>query len=222
MSTASQAGSIFVQGEGDVKVSPDVAYFRLSAVTKSKDAKMAQEKNASLVEKVKKTLKGFKVEESKVQTTSFHLQPEYSYSNEGKQKFLGFRVEHQLSVRWEKLESLGSVLDQLVTPGSDDQSVFLQGISFDSSKRKEKEIEAMQVAMKDAEARAKALASYAGKKIKGVEKVSDSFVGVNRPGPMGDMMSLAMAKSSRGGESTQISAGELAIESRVSVEFLME
>lgn len=215
---------VAVKGEGEVKVAPDEAQVYLQVVTKAKDAKSAQNKNAKEMARVEKALKGeFKIEAKHIQTSGFSVNPDYRYGNNGQQTFLGYTVVHSLSVQVKSIDKLGGLLDSLVGKGSEDVSVQLQNVNFGSSRRQEFEIQAMEIAMKNAEARAGALAKFAKKSLKGVLRISDSSVSFQPPPyerSMGKMNVMAMAESERGG--TQVSAGEITIGSNVSVEYLLD
>lgn len=211
--------TVTVQGEGEIKVQPDSALVQLALVSKAKEAKTAQAKNAKEMERVKKVLvSDFHLNERDLQTSNFSLQADYNYGQNGKQHFLGFRVEHHLQARVKKLSDLGGILDQLVGQGGEDQAVLFQGVSFETSKRKEIEVQALELAMKNAEERAQVLAKSGNRKIKGVERISD---GTPLPVRTMDVMSLAQSKS-MAGAATQISGGELSVQSQVSVEYEME
>lgn len=216
--------TVSVKGEGEVKVRPDEADLFLQVRTKAKDAKAAQSKNAKEMARVQKALQSeFKIDEKYIQTSGFSVNPEYRYDNGGKQTFLGYSVNHSLTVKVKKIEKLGEMLDRLVSGGgSEDVSVLLQNVNFGTEKRQEYEIQAMEIAMKNAETRAGALAKFARRSLKGVLRISDSNVEFQPPPfqrVMGKAAMMEMASDSGG---TQISAGEIVIGSNVSVDYLFD
>jgi uncharacterized protein YggE len=214
--------TVSVKGEGEVRARPDQADIFLQVRTKGKDAKNAQEKNAHEMARVQKALRGdFKVDEKDIQTSGFSVNPEYRYDNNGKQTFLGYTVNHGLRVKVKKIEKLGQMLDSLVGKGTEDVSVVLQNVDFGTEKRQEFEIQAMEAAMKNAEARASALAKFAGRGLKGVLRISDSDVRVQPP-PFQRMMGKAALMEASDAGGTQVSAGEIVIGSNVSVDYLLD
>ncbi len=212
-----------VNGQGEVKIKPDLAYINLQVMSKGKDAKSAQEKNAREMARVEKILReDFKLEDRDIQTTSFWLNPDYRYEqNSGKQIFVGFTVTHGLSLKIRKIERVGDVLDKMVTKGSEDLSVSLNGVNFDTDKRKIYEVQALESAMNNAKERAEALAKFSGRKLKGVLRVSDSQLSAPPVFRMHRMKS-AMAGAEAMSDSTSVQAGEIEINSNVSVEYEME
>ncbi len=214
--------TISVKGEGEIKVKPDRATIMLTVRTKAKDAKTAQAKNAREMARVDKLLKtSFGLEARNIQTSSFQLQPEHRYHPNGKQEFLGYMVDHSLSITLRQLDRLGSLLDNLVSDGKDDVAVLLQQVQFGSDKQKEQEIQAMELAMQNAEARARALARFAKRDIKGVLRISDSSVNFQPP-PFHRMMGGAEMEATKMTADTQVSTGEITVQSNVAVEYLMD
>lgn len=210
---------VSVRGEGEVKIKPDMAIMNLNVTTKAKDAKAAQEKNAQEMIRVNKIIKDdFKIESKDIQTAQFSLQPDYRYEQDGKRTFLGFNVIHSLTVKVKKLEKLGEIMDTVVGKGSENKSVSLDGITFDTEKRKEFELQALENAMNNARDRAEALAKFAKKSLNGVRRISDSNISYH---PFMGQPRMAMAKAEMVGDSasTQIQAGEIVVNSQVSVEY---
>lgn len=212
--------TVSVRGEGEVKVKPDEAEVYLQVVTKAKDAKSAQTKNAEEMSRVQSVLrKDFKVDEKDIQTSNFNVSPDYNYLNGGKRVFLGYTVQHGLTVKLEKLDRLGNLLDALVGKGSEDSGVQLNNVNFQSSKRKAIEIQALEEAMKNAHGRAEALAGFAKRSLKGVLRISDSQLSV-RPvtyAKKGMMMEMAAEAGS-----TQVSPGEISVSAQVAVEYQLD
>jgi uncharacterized protein YggE len=215
--------TVSVKGEGEVKVRPDEADMFLQVRTKAKDAKTAQAKNAKEMARVQKALQSeFKIDEKYIQTTGFSVNPEYRYDNNGKQTFLGYIVDHSLTVKVKKVEKLGEMVDSLVGKGTEDVSVLLQNVNFGTEKRQEYEIQAMEIAMKNAEVRAAALAKFAKRSLKGVLRISDSNVQFQPPPFQRMMGKAAMMEMASDAGGTQISAGEIVIGSNVSVDYLFD
>lgn len=223
LSFAAMERSVTVTGDGELKIKPDIAFLSLQVQSKGPDAKGAQEKNAREMARVEKILReDFKLEERDLQTTSFWVNPEYRYEQaSGKQIFTGFTVTHGLRAKVRKLEKLGEMLDKLSGKGGPEANVSLQGVSFDTDKRKAYEVQALESAMNDAKERAEALAKFSGRKLKGVIRVSDSLLSAPPPLLRGRMMKgeAAMMAAEVG---TSVQAGEIEIHSTVNVEYELD
>jgi uncharacterized protein len=218
--------TISVRGEGELKVAPDVALVSLQVRTRAKDAKAAQKANAEEMARVSKVLRGdFGLEAKEIQTAGFSVNPEYRWQRDGKRVFLGYEAFHSLNARVKKLEKVGELLDKLTSgKAGDERAVLLQGVSFDSDKRRDHETEALGLAMANAQGRAAALAGFAKKGLKGVLRISDSSVSYQpfQPAMRGEAKMMAMDAAPGGAPSTEISAGEITISSNVAVEYEMD
>ena len=228
LAQAADLKTISVRGDGELKVAPDVAVVSLQVRTKAKDARSAQTANAKEMARVSKVLKSdFGLEGKDVQTSSFSVNPDYRYEGNGKQVFLGYEANHSLSVRVKKLDKVGELLDRLPSGKAGEQlAVVLQGVTFDSDKRREHETEALGLAMANAQARANALAGFAKKSLKGVLRISDSNVQYqpfqSGGGQVAKMMTMAGGAEADMAQSTQISQGEITINSNVAVDYEMD
>lgn len=210
---------VSVRGEGEIRIKPDKASVNLQVRTKAKDAKSAQAKNAKEMARVEKLLRDeFKIDAKDIQTLGFYVNPEYRYEQNGKQTFLGYQVDHNLTVTIKKIDKLGALFDGLIGKGSEDIAVLLQGVTFDTERRQEVEIQALEAGMKRAQARAEALAKFAKRSIKGVLRISDSSVSHSPPPFPLQRMKTAMAMDVAESE-TQISPGEIVVSSQVSVDY---
>jgi uncharacterized protein len=221
---AAEPRSIAVHGEGELKVKPDLAYITLQVQTRAKEAKTAQQKNAAEMARVQKVLKDdFHIEAKDIQTSGYNVSPNYRYDQNGHQTFTGYVVDHGLIVTLHKIEQAGQVLDEVVGRGTEEVGVQLSGIQFDTDKRKEYELQALEQAMKNAEARAGALARFAHLSLKGVHRISDSTVSVhpymaNYSGRA--MMAARVAEAAA--PQTEVSSGEIVVNSSVAVDWDME
>lgn len=212
--------TVSVRGEGEVKIKPDLAYVQLQVLSKGKDAKSAQEKNAKEMARVEKLLRErFRIEPKDIQTTGFFLNPDYRYDGpNNRQVFLGFQVQHSLSVKVRNVNRVGEVLDAVVGKGAEDLSIGLNGVTFDTEKRKEFEIQALESAMSNAKERAEALAKFGGRKLKGVRRISDTQLSSGPVMPLA-RMDMMEAKASF---ATNVQPGEISISSTVAVEYDLE
>lgn len=217
-----EPATVTVTGTGEVKVKPDIALISLRVQSKGKDAQKAQALNAKEMARVQDVLKSqFGIESKDIQTSSFSLNPEYRYDN-NKTIFIGYIVEHSLSVTIRKLDKVGAVLDKVVGKNSEEIGVHLNGIQFDLDKRREVEVQALEQALANAKARAEALARFSKKTLGSVLQISDSQV---RFQPIqGPMMreSAKMMMADAAAPETSISAGEIVVNASLHAQYQME
>ena len=205
--TPAEPSQVIVTGEGRVKATPDQAWITIGAESRSKVSKEAQQRNAEAMTAVQQKIAGFGVPKEAIRTTAIDLQVEFDYSN-GKQTPRGYVARNTIEVRIDDLAKLGDVLDAVVGSGA----TTIHGLRFDVKQREQLVMSALQAGVKQALAKAQAIATGAGRAVDRVLKVEESFTGQDGPRPM--MMERAFAKADA---STPVAAGELEIRAQVRV-----
>lgn len=198
---------VIVTGEGRVKATPDQAWITIGAESRSKVSKEAQQRNAEAMTAVQQKMAAFGVQKDAIRTTAIDLQVEFDYAN-GKQTPRGYVARNTIEVRIDDLAKLGDVLDAVVGSGAS----TIHGLRFDVKQREQLEMSALQAGVKQAMAKAQAIASGAGRTVDRVIKVEESFAGQNGPQPM--LMERAFAKADA---ATPVAPGELEIRAQVRV-----
>lgn len=110
--------TVTVIGTATVKVSPNIVYVNIGVRTENKNAKVAQEKNAELINKIKQSLVSqYNLAETDIRTSYYSVNPSYDYK-EGKQIFRGYTVEHNLEITIRDFEKTGEIVDTAVANGA--------------------------------------------------------------------------------------------------------
>src|SRR6187401_403060 len=144
---------IIVTGDGVVKAAPDQAWVQIGAESRSKMSKDAQQRNAEIMTAVQQKVASFGIAKDAIKTTAIDLQMEFDYAN-GKQTPRGYVARNTVEVRVDELPKLGDVLDAVVNSGATN----LHGVRFDVKQRDQLEAAALQMAVKNASAKAQAIA----------------------------------------------------------------
>ncbi|KZZ83387.1 MULTISPECIES: SIMPL domain-containing protein [Bacillaceae] len=105
-----------VTGQGSAEASPDTAIIQLGIVTESKDVKTAQDENKARLEKAVNALYRQGIDKGDIQTISYNISPKYSFQD-GKQTLEGYEVVNLLSVKTERLDQIGAIVDTAVNNG---------------------------------------------------------------------------------------------------------
>jgi len=213
-----ERGIISVTGEAKDFFHPDTAMIMLAVETTAKTASEAVSENSKRAEKVVKALKPLINSErgDAIKTSSFSVQPVYEYDNAKKRNFLtGYRARHQITVRTERIETTGRIIDSGIQSGADE----IDGVNFLLARLKDY----CEGVYKDAASRARRDAAFVartlGVKISGIKSISHSC-GTETPRPI-FAQGLMAAKSAALPE-TAIEAGDIAVSASVSVVFYME
>ncbi|WP_152395649.1 SIMPL domain-containing protein [Paenibacillus guangzhouensis] len=202
--------TINVTGKGEITVTPDVAYVTFGIETKAATAKESQKANAAKFAKLKQALTNSKVKTEDVQTVGFYVNPEYSYNEKTGPKLTGYSTTHTVQVTYRDLDGLGDLMDAASEAGVNQ----VQGVRFDTEHPEMYETQVLEKAMKNAEVKAKAIASAAKQQIVSVITVSESSADVY---PIFTNQVYATAKMESAAADTSIQSGQISIKSNVTV-----
>jgi uncharacterized protein YggE len=173
---ASQPGpqqkTISVGGTGTVSMTPDIGWFTASVVTQAETAAQAEQQNNDAMSKVVSELKTAGIAEKDIETVEFSLSPVYVDSKEpGKAPILvGYSVRHSIRVTVNDVTAVGKMLDIAVSNGANEVSGVYFGLS--GAKAQQAQSQALDLAVKDANNKAKTIASAMGVDLIGPTSVS--------------------------------------------------
>jgi uncharacterized protein YggE len=197
---------IVTNGEGLVTAAPDRAFVSISAESRAKLPKVAQQQNAQAMTAVQDRLKAAGISGDAVRTITLDLQPEFDY-NDGKQTLRGYVARNTVEVRVDEIGKVGEVVDAAVSSGA----TSVSNIRFDLKDRQAVQQKALAEAVTDARARADALAKAAGLSINRIVRLEDqSEQHVPPPRPMAQFRMAAADAAT-----TPVAAGQLEIRARV-------
>lgn len=205
-------GSVVVTGTASVKVKPDVAYINVGVETKNKDAKVAQDENAKVMNVVIAKLKEKGIKDNEIQTSGYNIYERYNYSSVGTRMSEGYVVEARITVTVNDVSKAGEVFDTAVKNGAN----RADGIRFDIKDRSKVYNEALKLAMKDASAKADSIMSTFGAKA-GKPALVEEFYSEGRPDYRGYGRDMNMEMKSD--DATPIQAGELSVNCRLNVTY---
>jgi len=202
-----------VSGTGEVTTHPDIATIQTGVVTEGKTAAEALAANTKAMSAVFKGLEAQKIAKDDIQTSEFSVYPVYNEpparpdGTRDNPVIRGYQVRNQVTVIVRKLDTLGGVLDKLVSFGSNQMG----GIGFAVDKPEPLLDEARGEAVKDALRKAKILADAASVKLGKIVSISES--GGYAPQPVYAMKAMAMRDSAP----VPVAAGTQKISSDVSL-----
>lgn len=159
------AGSvgIWVSGQGAISVAPDLAMLDFGVETRAANVSEANSQASMAMDAVVEALKARGVKDEDIQTSRFSIYPRYDYIEEEKdgirssrEVLVGYRVRNNATVKLRSLDTVGEVIDEVVTAGGDD--VRINGINFTLEDPKPKMAELREMAVADAQAKAEHLA----------------------------------------------------------------
>jgi uncharacterized protein len=173
--------TISLTGHGEVRMAPDLAVVTIGVMSTATTAREALDANTKAMQAVMASLTGAAIEARDIQTSNFTVNPRYDYGENNAQppKVIGYDVSNNVTVTVRKLESLGAVLDSVVSAGSNQ----INGVMFQVSKPEAATDEARKLAVADALRKAKVYTEASGVSLGQVISLSEGG-GYQPPVPM--------------------------------------
>jgi uncharacterized protein YggE len=200
--------SIVTRGEASVKRAPDQAWVSIAAESRASTSAEAQRLAAEAMKSVDSALSRAGLTEAAIKTTGYSLQPDMEYVN-GRGRVRGYIARNQVEVRVDDLKKLSAVIDAAGAAGA----TSMAGLRFDIKDRDNVEREAVRLAVEDAMARAKSIASGAGASLGPILRIEEQR---DSP-PVQPMYRMATMSVAEVPAQTPISAGELEIRAQVTL-----
>jgi uncharacterized protein YggE len=202
--------TIAMTGHGEVRAVPDTAQISLGVTSFGKTAREALTVNTKSMTDLMDVLVKAGIEKRDITTSNFNVGPRYvNTSNDGSTpaKISGYDVTNTVTINVRKIDSLGEVLDQAVSAGSNQ----VYGISFGVTDADKKLDEARKDALADAKRKAELYAAAGGFSMGQVLSVNEG--GNAQPMPV----VYARAKSADMASDVPMSQGEQTLGIDVSV-----
>lgn len=209
------AGTISIEGTGEVTAAPDTAIVSSGVTTQAATAREALDANTEAMNDLLAALKDAGIEARDIQTTSFSVNPNYVYSDARDDngytlppKIAGYQVSNIVMVRVRDLDSLGQVLDRSVTVGAN----TVNGVTFSVADPSALYDKARREAFADARDKAELYAEVAGETLAELESIRETQTAGQPPQPY--MMRSVAAEAD---SSVPVEGGELTFTINVSV-----
>ena len=197
---------IVTRGEATLKRAPDQAFVSIAAEARATSPAEAQRNAAEAMKAVQAAIAKAGIGNDAMRTTGYSMQPDMEYAN-GRSRVRGYIVRNQLEVRVDDLQRLGGVLDAAGQSGA----TSMAGLRFDLKDRASIERETLRLAVQDAMARARAIASGANAQLGNIVRIDEQ--GGFEPPPYQPMAAMRMEKAAE----TPISPGEIEVRGQVTL-----
>lgn len=208
--------TITVTGEAEAFHAPDTASFSFSLTRQAPTVSAA---TASINERMSALLTyidGFGIDENDVKTTSYTLNPEYSFAREsGERQFTGYRADQRVEIVVRDLEKVEQVLGGIGQQGVDQLSQLEFFLDDDAAIKAEVQADAIAQAKEKAQALGKDL----GVRLTKIVGFSEGGQGDFPPVPYA---AQSFEQDDAVLESAALPVGENELSSRVSITFEIE
>lgn len=208
-----QPSVISINGNGSVQGAPDTATISLGVITRAQTASEAQNDNALATRKVRDALFAFGISKSDIQTQNFNFHTEFGRSNGNSNEVIGYVVSNTILIKTHDVTSIGEIIDIALSNGAN----TINSLNFLIKDTTDLRNTALKEAIKDAKDKAEIIAKALGKKIIGIQSVTEN---TNMFQPRNaEMMLMATGKAM---DSTPIEAGTLTLTADVHIDFIIE
>jgi uncharacterized protein YggE len=154
--TVSNTG-LTVYGHAELKFKPDIATLTVGVTTQSTQQTDAAQQNATKTTAVLSALRGVGIADKDIQTSGYDIQPQYDYKP-SPPLLTGYQVSNTVTVTIRDLSKAGNVIDAATKAGATN----ISDLSFDLADRTAAEQKALAQAVREAQAKAAAMAQAAG------------------------------------------------------------
>lgn len=161
--------TISVSGEGKVTGTPNIAVTDIGLVTEKADVASAQKENSEKMNKLIGEVKKLGVKDEDIQTTQYSIYPKYDYT-EGKSILSGYTVQQSVTVKIRDLSKINAVLAKVGEVGANQVS----SLSFTIDDKEALRASARELALKNVQEKAAALAQALGVRLVRVVSFNES------------------------------------------------
>lgn len=208
--------TLSISGTSITHVAPDTAAVTVGVITEAKDAAKAHADNVAQVARVHNALKALGIADRDIQTTRYDFSQRYDTRDNGRTELVGYTVQNAVVITVHDLSKVGRVIDTALASGAN----RIDSLEFTASDLVAAKATVIEGAMRDARAKADALAAAAGVRIVRIANISSADV---YPQPYNDIRYMAMTKEAAADiGATPIAAGQLAVEGVVNVTYVIE
>lgn len=207
-----------VQANGEARVAPDEATVRLGVLAQAPTARAAMEEANRSANAILDAIRKLGVKAEDIQTSELNLNPVYANVPEdrgGEPRISGYQATNVVSVRLEKLDLVGPVVDAGLAAGANRLDGVIFGLRNDEAARATALTRAAEAARIKAETLARAL------RVRLVEIIEVVEGGVSIFTPMyksGNRMAMEASMSA----DTPVSAGQVGIDANVTLRYRIE
>ncbi len=216
LNLSSQQDGIWVTGQGEVKVEPDIAILRLGIESENDSVAEARNRAAAAMNDVMNALSSGGVADKDIQTDYFSIQQVRQWDRVTEENVIsGYRVTNTVTVTVRDIEKVGTIIDSVADAGGDLTRV--NSIDFSVDDPTEYYEEARKEAMTDAKNKAEQLAKLANVSLGKATYISENSYYAPVAKTAG-----AVAFDEAASYSTSISPGELDISISIQVAYAIK
>ncbi len=208
--------TILVTGEGESATAPDQVEFIVGIDVTEPKVEAAKTKSDEAMRRILSITKDFKIDGKDVQSDYLRVQPiqDSTYNPSGKpiRPVISYNARRDIRILLRDIKQYDGLMAALFNSGANN----LHSLQFKSSAQSKLEGEARLEALKNAKAKAEAMAREMGLKLGRPRNIAE---GLRDPGPIPMAKTMMMESMARGGGEPTLAPGEVRIRREVTVVF---
>ncbi|MGN0958349.1 MAG: SIMPL domain-containing protein [Selenomonas bovis] len=203
--------TLSVEGTGEANTAPDQATVAIGITTHAADAAKAQNDNAWTAAQIQKAIAALGIDAKDIQTQNYSFRPTYRTEENRRGEINGYTVDNTVLVCVRDIKLTGKVVDAALSHGANE----ISSLSFTASDARALRKVALKNAIADARDKADIIAQGLGKRIVGIQTVSENTGYPETRRYIGNMMLAAKDAA------TPIQPGSLTLTANVHIDFLL-
>ncbi|HUK55282.1 MAG TPA: SIMPL domain-containing protein [Nitrospiria bacterium] len=199
---------IRTHGAAALTVEPDRAEIQIGVATEDPSAQTAAQNNAAQADAVLKSLHELLGRDADIKTAGYSIDPVYTRTRNGSPSITHYRAVNIILVKTDQIKRVGEIIDRASQAGANE----MQGLQFSLKDEAAVQLKALEQASREARAKADAIASALGVKIKRILEVEEI-----EQGPRPFFRNRAFAGVAKEAAATPVEAGTLDIDAAVTL-----
>jgi uncharacterized protein YggE len=207
---------IWVNGQGTVMVTPNIANLSLGVSAQAAKVADAQSQAASAMSKVIAALISNGVDQKDISTRFYNINTVTRYDNTTQQSIItGYQVSNMVNITVRAIDKVGAIIDATAAAAGD--LIRINGISFTVDNSDQYNSQARTLAMNDAKAKATQLAGLAGVNLGKPVYIVDNSAGSTVP-----VQTAAPIAAAAPAVTTPVSPGQVSITVSIQVAYSIQ
>lgn len=205
-----------VSGSGTVYMEADIVTASLGVSMNGDDLETLQQQVNDTIAAVCEALQAAGMDAKDITTNYIYISPRYDYS-EATERIVGYSVNNLLSIRTGDLDKIGTYIDAAFAAGANS----FDSISFTVSDDSEARMQALELAVQDAHAKAETIAKASGKQLMGMISITEGETDGYWSNTVGGSVAYARAETSDAAMGTTVRAAQVQVTAKVQVTYDM-
>ena len=205
-----------VTGVGTVYMEADIVSASLGVSMNGEDLETLQQQANSTINAICTALQDAGLDAKDISTNYLFISPRYDYS-EAAERIVGYSVNNCLTIRTGELDMIGTYIDVAFAAGANTFDSIEFTVSDDSQAR----MQALELAVQDAYAKAETIAAAAGKQLMGMISISEGDQANYWDNSVSGSVAYARAESADAAMGTTVRAAQVQVSAKVQVSFDM-